>query len=104
MEFPEVMDVISLNYQGEGIRDAPAYAHLQGIRTSPLYPAFHEKFPNKVILSSETASTLSTRGTYIFPVTEENSAPASDNSGGDPENHYVSAYELYTAPFWRFTR
>lgn len=99
MEFPEVMDVITLNYQGEGIRNAPAYAHLQGIRTSPLYPAFHEKFPNKVIISSETASTLSTRGTYIFPVTNGNSAPASDKTGGDSKNHYVSAYELYTAPF-----
>ncbi len=99
MEFPTVMDVISLNYQGEGIRNAPAYAHLQGIKTPPLYPAFHEKFPDKVILSSETASTLSTRGTYIFPVTEGNGAPASDETGGDPENQYVSAYEFYTAPF-----
>ena len=31
MPFPAVMDIISLNYQGEGIRDAPAYAHLRGI-------------------------------------------------------------------------
>ena len=45
MPFPQVMDIISLNYQGEGIRDAPAYAHLKGIRTSPLYPAFQKKFP-----------------------------------------------------------
>ncbi len=99
MEFPKVMDVITLNYQGEGIRNAPAYAHLQGIKTPPLYPDFHEAFPEKVILSSETASTLSTRGTYIFPVTGGNSAPADDETGGDPKNHYVSAYELYTAPF-----
>ncbi len=34
MPFPANMDIISLNYQGEGIRDAPAYAHLKGIRTS----------------------------------------------------------------------
>lgn len=99
MSFPQAMDIISLNYQGEGIRDAPAYAHLRGIKTSPLYPAFHEKFPGKLIVSSETASALSTRGTYIFPVDNGISAPVSDSTGGDPKNQYVSAYELYTAQF-----
>lgn len=44
MHFPRIMDVISLNYQGEGIRNALAYQHLKGIRTSPLYPSFHENF------------------------------------------------------------
>ena len=99
MPFPAVMDIISLNYQGEGIRDAPAYAHLKGIRTSPLYPAFQKKFPGKLIVSSETASALSTRGSYIFPVYNGISAPVSDSTGGDPEKKYVSAYELYTAQF-----
>jgi beta-galactosidase len=99
MPFPEIMDMISLNYQGEGIRDAPAYAHLRGIKTLPLYPAFQKQFPGKMIVSSETASALSSRGTYVFPVYPGNSAPVSDSTGGDPENKYVSAYELYTAPF-----
>lgn len=99
MPFPAVMDIISLNYQGEGIRDAPAYAHLRGIRTSPLYPAFQKQFPDKLIVSSETASALSTRGSYIFPVTPGVSAPVSDSTGGDPVNRFVSAYELYTAAF-----
>jgi len=99
MPFPEIMDVISLNYQGEGIRDAPAYSGLRGIRSPPLYPAFHKKYPNMVIISSETASTLSTRGTYLFPVFNGISAPAKDGSGGDPDTKYVSAYELYTAAF-----
>ncbi|MFT4094909.1 MAG: beta-galactosidase GalB [Niabella sp.] len=99
MPFPEVMDIISLNYQGEGIRDAPAYAHLKGISTTPLYSAFHKQFPGKLIFSSETASALSTRGTYIFPVTDAISAPVSDSTGGDPANKFVSAYELYTAQF-----
>jgi beta-galactosidase len=84
MPFPQALDVISLNYQGEGIRDAPAYSTLNGIRTSPLYTAFHEKFPEKVILSSETASALSSRGTYLFPVFEGFSAPIKDGFGGDP--------------------
>lgn len=99
MPFPHIMDVIGLNYQGEGIRDAPAYAHLKGIRTSPLYPAFHEKFPDKAIFSSETASALSSRGTYLFPVFEGISAPVEEGSGGDSQNGHVSAYELYTSPF-----
>lgn len=99
MPFPATMDIISLNYQGEGIRDAPAYAHLKGIRTSPLYPAFQKQFPEKLIVSSETASALSTRGTYIFPVYDGISAPVSDSTGGDPQKKYVSGYELYTAAF-----
>lgn len=99
MPFPKEMDILSLNYQGEGIRDAPAYAHLRGIRTSPLYPAFQKQFPNKLIVSSETASALSTRGTYLFPVYNGISAPVSDSTGGDPKQQYVSAYELYTAAF-----
>jgi len=99
MPFTKVMDIISLNYQGEGIRDAPAYAHLKGIKTSPLYPAFQKQFPDKLIYSSETASALSTRGSYIFPVFDGTSAPVSDSTGGDPKNKYVSAYELYTAQF-----
>lgn len=99
MPMPGASDIISLNYQGEGIRDAPAYADLRGIKTSPLYQAFHDTFPDKVILSSETASTLSTRGTFMFPVFEGISAPVRDGSGGDPGEMYVSAYELYTAQF-----
>lgn len=99
MPFPGVMDILSLNYQGEGIRDAPAYAHLKGIKTSPLYPAFHQQFPGKLIVSSESASALSTRGTYIFPVYNGISAPVSDSTGGDPISQDVSAYELYTAQF-----
>ena len=99
MPFPRVMDVISLNYQGEGIRDAPAYARLKGVSTPPLYPAFRQRFPDKLIQSTETASALSSRGTYVFPVTSGVSAPVSDSAGGDPVHHEVSAYDLYTAAF-----
>ncbi|HJS56289.1 MAG TPA: beta-galactosidase GalB, partial [Chitinophagaceae bacterium] len=99
MPFPAVMDIITLNYQGEGIRDAPAYAHLRGIKTSPLYPAFQKKFPDKLIVSSETSSALSTRSSYVFPVFDGISAPVSDSTGGNPQKKYVSAYELYTAQF-----
>ncbi|WP_248282117.1 beta-galactosidase GalB [Mucilaginibacter robiniae] len=99
MTFPQVMDLISLNYQGEGIRDAPAYAYLKGIKTSPLYPTFQKQFPDKMIFSSETASALSSRGTYLFPVFEGTSAPVAEGNGGDEKRKYVSAYDLYSAPF-----
>ena len=99
MPFPAALDLIALNYQGEGIRDGPAYKGLTGITTMPSYGAFHTKFPSKMIFSSETASALSTRGTYLFPVTNEISAPINNTSGGNSTSHQVSSYELYTADF-----
>src|SRR5262249_27393439 len=90
MPLPAVVDVIGLNYQGEGIRDTPAHAGLKGIRTPPQYAAFHEKFPAKMILSTETAAAASTRGEYLFPVCEGNSAPVRDGSGGDSRSQSVS--------------
>jgi len=99
MPLPGTVDLISLNYQGEGIRNARAYAHLKGISTPPVYPEFHDAYPGKVILSSENAAALSTRGEYLFPVTDQFSSPIAKGQGGDPENKYVSSYELYTADF-----
>ncbi len=72
---------------------------MQGIRTSPLYPAFQQAFPDKVIVSTENAAAVSSRGEYLFPVASGFSAPVGDGSGGDPTTQQVSGYELYTAPF-----
>jgi len=99
MPLPAVLDVIGLNYQGEGIRDTEPYADSRGIRTPPLHDAFRRSFPDKPILSTETAATVSTRGTYLFPVTPPASAPVREGAGGDRARGYVSAYELYTADF-----
>ena len=99
MPFPRVMDILSLNYQGEGFRDTPAYSGLTGRSTKPLYDDFHKTFPGKMLWSSETAAALSTRGTYMFPVTADISAPVNDTSGGNSTSLQVSAYELYTADF-----
>ena len=101
MQFPLAMDILSLNYQGEGVRDGPAYDGLEGITTPPQYAAFHDEFPETLLLSSESAASLSSRGTYLFPVTNWTSAPALDivGGGGDPVSMQVSAYELYTAEF-----
>lgn len=87
-ELPASVDVIGLNYQGAGVRTVPGQ-----------YPAFHEKYPEKLIFGSETASALSSRGVYTFPVTASNSLPVSAKTGEDPARHQVSAYELYCAAF-----
>jgi beta-galactosidase len=99
MPLPAVVDVVSLNYQGEGIRQDPEFAGTDRIRTPPQYPAFREKFPDKVILSSETASAFSSRGVYLFPVSKDESAPVRDGRGGDSRIRQVSAYELHAVDF-----
>ncbi|HEX2861513.1 MAG TPA: beta-galactosidase GalB, partial [Lacunisphaera sp.] len=99
MPLPAVVDVIGLNYQGEGIRQEPEFEGTDRIRTPPQYPNFHAGFPGKVILSSETASAFSSRGVYLFPVSPLVSAPVRDGRGGDSRNHHVSAYELHAVDF-----
>lgn len=99
MPLPAVVDIISLNYQGEGIRNAPAYRGLKGINTPPLFPAFRDKFPDKMILSSENAAAISSRGEYMFPVTPEISSPVKGGLGGDSIKLQVSAYDLYSVDF-----
>jgi beta-galactosidase len=87
----DALDIEGLNYQGEG----------NGGSWSSSYPAFHSKYPNKMIWSTESASTVSSRGVYLFPVTTEKTAVVGNNAGqgGDGTAHQVSAYELYS-PSW----
>lgn len=99
MPLPAALDVIGLNYQGEGIRDTPEFAGTERIRKPPQYPLFHARFPHKPIFSSETASALSSRGVYLFPVSADSSAPVRDGRGGDSVAHQVSAYELHAVDF-----
>jgi len=51
-----------LNYQGAGLNPV-----LRSPGT-PQYPLYHEAYPNKFIVGTETASTVSSRGFYAFPV------------------------------------
>lgn len=88
MPLPAEMDVININYQGSGIRTLPGQ-----------YPAFRAKFPDKVLFESESASALSSRGEYLFPVSGSLSGPVRPGSGGDPDTHQVSAYELHASDF-----
>ena len=99
MELPEVPDLIGLNYQGEGIRQEPEFEGTDRIRTVPQYGAFHARFPGKVILSTETASAFSSRGVFLFPVSETQSAPVRDGRGGDSGTAQVTSYELHAVDF-----
>ncbi|HEY5550784.1 MAG TPA: beta-galactosidase GalB [Opitutaceae bacterium] len=99
MPLPAVVDVINLNYQGEGIRQDPEFEGTERIRTPPQFPFFRERFPGKVIISSETASAASSRGIYLFPVSPQLSAPIRDGRGGDSRINHVSSYELHAVDF-----
>jgi len=52
-----------------------------------------------MIWTTESASTLSTRGAYIFPVAANMSAVIGNGSGGNSTSLEASAYELY-GPSW----
>jgi beta-galactosidase len=78
--FAAALDVIGLNYQGEGHRGTPAQ-----------YPVFHQSFPDKFAVGSETASTISSRGEYTFPVSSGFGAVAGPKTGEDVTNHQMSS-------------
>jgi beta-galactosidase len=59
-----------------------------------LYAKFHAANPGQPLYGSETASTISTRGEYLFPVGE-------DKAGGQI-GFQMSSYDLY-APGWATT-
>jgi beta-galactosidase len=99
MPLPAEVDIISLNYQGEGIRQDPEFEGTDRIRTPPQYPGFHQAFPDKVILTSESASAFSSRGVYFFPVHPADSSIVRDGRGGDTKLQQVSSYELYAVDF-----
>jgi beta-galactosidase len=58
-----------------------------------MYKTFRAANPDKFVFSSEAASTLSSRGYYLFPFTSEK------GSGFSPADQQMSSYDLY-APGW----
>ncbi|KAL4792593.1 hypothetical protein BDV19DRAFT_392086 [Aspergillus venezuelensis] len=95
--YTDVVDIISLNYQGEGMRYGPAYEHLVGNRKTPQYQAFHEAHPDKLVFGSEVAWSLSSRRTFLFPVTNYTSSPINDTTGRNSSSPAISAYEMYSS-------
>lgn len=71
--FETVVDVIGFNYKPSE------------------YAKLHARHPHVAMMGSETASTISSRGEYFFPVSDKKSDGAS--------NFQVSSYDLY-APWW----
>ncbi|KAI1773155.1 glycoside hydrolase family 2 protein [Hypoxylon cercidicola] len=84
-EFATAVEIPGLNYQGEG----------RGTSFSSAYPSYHQAYPGKVLWSTESSSGVSSRGTYLFPVTSANSTTVLDGTGVDADTLFVSAYELY---------
>jgi beta-galactosidase len=82
--FAAAIDAVGLNYQGSGIRTNP-----------PQYPVFHAAFPDKLVIGSETASVLSSRGVYTFPVAAGLGEAVSATAGEDVASRQVSSYDLY---------
>ncbi|KAK7217262.1 hypothetical protein V2G26_005265 [Clonostachys chloroleuca] len=95
-KFPEALDVLGLNYIGEGM-EYSGYSVLPEPRRQPLYESFHEAFPDKLLFGSEFAWSLSSRSSFIFPVTQYDGAPVLDHSGGDVYTLEISGYELYSS-------
>ncbi|HKO91145.1 MAG TPA: glycoside hydrolase family 2 TIM barrel-domain containing protein, partial [Polyangiaceae bacterium] len=81
--FSGPIDTIGLNYQGTGVRDRGAQ-----------YPTYHEQFPNKLVYGTETVSTFSSRGVYLFPVAPGRALPAVGSPGIDNASGVVSSYDL----------
>ncbi|HEY1790113.1 MAG TPA: beta-galactosidase GalB, partial [Verrucomicrobiae bacterium] len=71
--FQDVVDVFGYNYR------------------PTLYGDFRKANPNKPLFGSETASCISSRGVYFFPVT--------DNKAGGMGHYQMSSYDLYS-PHW----
>ncbi|KAK4172370.1 glycoside hydrolase superfamily [Triangularia setosa] len=83
--FISIVDLIGLNYQGEGKGNG-----------APTFENFRGRFPNKLIFSTESSSVVSSRDTYIFPVVNSNNAIVRANGpGADPTTRQVSSYDLY---------
>lgn len=73
--FGAMLDVVGYNYQ---------WMH---------YAEFRRAHPNVFLYGSETASTISSRGCYAFPVSDDKL------QGLLPKIHQVSSYDL-SAPYW----
>jgi beta-galactosidase len=86
--FPAPIDAVGLNYQGSGVRTEP-----------PQYPVFHQSFPDKFVVGTETASTVSSRGVYAFPVASGLGEALADIPKDGTLDFQVSSYDLYYPSF-----
>jgi len=97
--YAAALDTIGVNYQGSRPSQSQPYGN---------YPLFHEASPKVFLYGSETASTISSRGEYTFPVASQPGAVSGGGRRGggegtppgqDVANHQMSSYDLYY-PSW----
>jgi beta-galactosidase len=97
--FAAALDAIGVNYQGSRPSQSQPYGN---------YPLFHEASPKVFLYGSETASTISSRGAYTFPVAAQPGAVSGGGRRSDPNaippgqdvaHHQMSSYDLYY-PGW----
>ena len=88
----DVLDIISLNYLGEGMGSS---------NYGSSYPSFRNAYSNKAMWSSESCAAVSTRGIFFFPPPASSviSASYGDQSSSGTVNNQISGYELYAAGF-----
>lgn len=80
------------NHIGSGYNGFQTAIDVLGYNYKPgEYPKFHQSAPQVPLIGSETASTVSSRGEYFFPV--------SDDKSKGLANFQVSSYDL-SAPAW----
>ncbi len=80
------------NDQRSAFNDFRSKEAIYGVNYKPsLYGKIHGVAPQQPVFGSETASCISSRGEYFFPV--------SNNKAGGLANFQVSSYDLY-APSW----
>ena len=82
--FQDVVDVFGFNY----------------LRSDDMYTRFHKANPTKMVLSTESASTISSRGEYAFPPL--GAFDRKDGGAVPGSTPQMSSYDLY-APPWATT-
>ena len=86
---------VGANYTEAGYNGFQKTVDVFGYNYKPMeYAKFHQANPNIPLFSSESASTISSRGEYFFPVVEDKSKGLQD--------FQMSSYDLY-APRWATT-
>jgi beta-galactosidase len=78
----------------QNIMDAFGFNYLRAAANNfQMFAAFHEANPQKMVFSSESCSTISSRGVYAFP------ANLDVKGGGGTADGQMSSYDLFAPPW-----
>ena len=81
--FASILQVVGLNYRPHRYEEA------------------YQRTPQRLVLGSETASTVSSRGVYLLPALPDNTETITnmDHPGGDSKTNQCSGYDLQYCPW-----